>query len=890
MATLPISLPNRLRQWLLPRRRLAIAEACLIGIVSGLSAVLLKQSVGWFGSLRIQASHLLPPSLVLPAIGLSLGLLCGFLIEWLEPEATGSGVPQIKGALALFPITLNLRMALVKLLSSILSLSAGLTLGRQGPTVHIGAALAAQFSHWVPTSPDHRRQMIAAGAGAGLAAGFNAPLAGILFVVEELLRDLSNLTLGTAILASFIGAVISRLLGGRSLELNLQLTHLQSSFIAPEIPFYVLLGILSGLLGALFHQGLLASLTLYQRLNLSLPIKIGLAGMICGCVVALLPPDFRDNSGLREILITGKASWQFTSVAFVAYFILTLVSYGSGAPGGLFHPSLILGAALGYLVGVAQYHLLGLGLPANYALAGMGAFFSAVSKVPVTAIVIVFEMTTNFNLVLPLMITCGISYLIADKLSKGSLYQRLLDWKGYTIPTQPMEQASLAGLTAADLMQRRVETLASQMTLDEAVQAFSRSHHRGFPVVDNGELAGIITQTDIANATQRQLSGNTPLADIMTPQPITVKPIYSLGEVLFLLNRYQLSRLPVTEGRQLVGIITRADIIRAEADKLSGENDQVGPRPEPSYVVYQTRAPSVGKGRLLVPLANPQTAPVLLQLAAAVARDRDYEIECLQVISIPRHNNPAQTAVSTTKSRRLLRMAEKLGRDWEIPVHTQIRVSHDTAQAILETIKERHVNLILMGWKAESPTTPGRIFGNVVDTLIRQAPCELMLVKLGHREDVQSDGTKVASCPLPVAWHRWLIPIAGGPNSSHALQLIPALASHVAAPKLKVVQVFPPSTVLPDTVGLEKAAYFLSQKLACKVVAIPVRSYSVSDAVIRLADSEQCDVLVLGASREGLLQQVVHGNIPEAIARGVNSTVILVRRVPEKSERPMNIK
>jgi CIC family chloride channel protein len=300
-------------------------------------------------------------SLVLPAVGLSLGLLCGFLIERLEPEVTGSGIPQIKGALAQFPIALNLRVALVKLVTSILSMSAGLTLGRQGPTVHIGAALAAQFSHWVPTSPDHRRQMIAAGAGAGLAAGFNAPLAGILFVVEELLRDLSNLTLGTAILASFIGAVVSRLLGGRSLDLNLQLTAHSSSFTAPEIPFYLLLGVLAGLLGALFNQGLLASLTFYERLNLSLPMRIGLAGMISGCVVALLPIAFRNNSGLRELLLTGNASWQFTSVAFVAYFILTLVAYGSGAPGGLFHPSLVLGAALGLLSGGWSVSFAGIG-------------------------------------------------------------------------------------------------------------------------------------------------------------------------------------------------------------------------------------------------------------------------------------------------------------------------------------------------------------------------------------------------------------------------------------------------------------------------------------------------------------------------------------------------
>jgi CIC family chloride channel protein len=881
MTTLPVSLPKQFRQWLLPRRRLAIAEACLIGLVSGLSAVLLKQSVGWFGSLRIQASEWLPASLVLPAFGLCLGLLCGVIVESLAIEATGSGIPQIKGALAQFPIALNLRVAIVKLISSILSMSAGLTLGRQGPTVHIGAALAAQLSHWVPTSPDHRRQMIAAGAGAGLAAGFNAPLAGILFVVEELLRDLSNLTLGTAILASFIGAVVSRLLGGGSLDLNLQLSQHTSSFSAPEIPFYLVLGVLAGFFGALLNQGLLASLSLYERLNLSLPLKIGLAGMICGCVVALLPSDFRNNSGLRDLLLTGNASWQFTAVAFVAYFILTLVSYGSGAPGGLFHPSLVLGAALGYLVGVSEVQVLGVGSPTSYALAGMGAFFSAVSKVPITAIVIVFEMTTNFNLVLPLMITCGVSYLIADQLAKGSLYQRLLELKGYTLPTQTTEKTSLAGLTAADLMQRRVETLASQMTLDEAIQAFSRSHHRGFPVVDQGGLVGIITQTDVANVTQRQLSGDTPLSQIMTPQPITVVPTDSLSQVLYLLKRYQLSRLPVTEGRKLVGIITRADIIRAEADKLSGETEPLGPSPEPSYVVYQTRAPAVGKGRLLVPLANPQTAPVLLQLAAAIARDRDYEIECLQVIPISRSNNPAQTSVKTTRSRRLLRMAEKLGRDWEIPVHTQIRVSHDAAQAILETIKERHINLIFMGWKAEPPTSPGRVFGSIIDTLIRQAPCDLVLVKLGHRDEIQDDGNTVASCPLPVAWKHWLVPIAGGPNSSYALQLLPTLATLADKPMLKVVQVFPPSTGVPDTTGLDKATYFLNHKLPCNVVAIPIRSYSVSEAVTHLAHAEQCDVVVLGASREGLLQQVVHGNIPEAIARGVNGTVILVRRAPE---------
>ncbi|EGJ28546.1 MULTISPECIES: chloride channel protein [Moorena] len=869
---------NPITQWLIPKRSLALAEACLIGFVSGLSAVLLKHSIGWLGRWRLQAALILPPSFALPAFGLCLGLLCGFLIEFVASEATGSGVPQIKGALARFPIAMNLRVAVVKLVSTILSLAAGMTMGRQGPTVHIGAALAAQLTRWVPTSPDHRRQMIAAGAGAGLAAGFNAPLASVAFIFEELLPDLSSITLGSAILASFIGAVVSRLLGGGTLDLNRELSNFSSTFSALEIPFYLLLGVLAGLLAALFNQGILSSLNFYDRLKLSLPLRIGIAGMLGGCIVALLPDQFHNNSGLRELLLTGDIGWEFTCLAFVVYFLLTIIAYGSGAPGGLFHPSLVLGSALGYLVGIGEYHLLGLGYPITYALAGMGAFFSAVSKVPITAIVIVFEMTTDFNLVLPLMITCVVSYLVADQLAKGSLYQRLLERKGYSLPKVKVDKRTLAGLKASDIMQRRVETLGSQMTLDQAIQTFSNSSHRGFPVVAQGKLVGIITQEDIAKNRDR-LPGNTPIKEVMTPQPITVRHNDTLSHVLYILNRYHLNRLPVLENRKLVGIITFSDIIRAEANQLSGEKEQLGPSPDPSYGVYYTRAPATGSGRMLVPLANPQSAPVLLEIATAIGQVQDYEIECLQVIPISRSNSPAQTGVDTTKSRRLLRQAERLGRRWEMPVHTQIRISHDTAQAILETIKQRHINLILMGWKGAPSNSSNQIFGNIIDTLIRQAPCDLVLLKLPQGKEVAQDVKSAKYGSLAKTWKRWLIPIAGGPNSSRALQLIPILATLAKAEQIVVTQVFNPQAGEPVMTSLEKATYFLKQQLKgmCDVVSIPIRSYSVSDALIRLANAHKYDVVVIGASREGLLEQAIHGNIPEAIARGVDSTVILVR-------------
>ncbi|MEH1817163.1 MAG: chloride channel protein [Nostoc sp.] len=913
---------QRFRTWWQPRRGLAIAEACIIGLVAALSAVFLKVGSGWLGTWRVHTTHLLPAWLVLPAIGLVLGFLAGWLVDRLAPEAAGSGIPQVKASLANVHVNLSWRVAGVKLLSAIIAIGSGMTLGRQGPTVQVGAGLAAGMSRWVPTSPDHRRQMIAAGAGAGLAAAFNAPIAGVLFIVEELLQDLSGLTLGTAIIASFIGGVISRLLGGGSLDLNLQLVKSSSQFSIPEIPFFILLGILAGLFGALFNSGLIFSIKFYQRLHISLPLRVALAGFISGVVVAMLPPSFRDNTGLRESLITGGSHPSVAAIAFAAQFILTLIAFGSGAPGGLFAPSLILGSCLGHIIGVSELYITGVGSPTTYALAGMGGFFSAVSKVPITAIVIVFEMTTDFNLVLPLMIVSVAAYLVADKVVPGSLYEKLLELKGITLTKEVAMEGALSKLTAKDVMQERVETLDAEMSLEEAMQAFAHSHHRGFPVVEDSKLVGIVTQSDllkIREITNHTLSDRN-LADIflkeiMTSVPMTVSPIHTLSNVLYLLDRYQISRLPVVDRRKLIGIITRADIIRAEADHLNGENATPKLRPEPSYIVYQTRSPSTGRGRLLVPVANPETAGVLLQMAAAIARDRHYEIDCVQVMLIPRHSSPSETQVRTAKSRRLLRQAEVLAKKWKIPLHTQIRVTHDVAQAILETINEQHIDLILMGWKGNT-STPGRIFGSVVDTIIRQATCEVVLVKLGKTPHYPLSPEGAPPSPLPTqhglnaplpltalptqnsaraerpatanstqhSFNSWLVPVAGGPNSPLAIKLLPALITLGNDPKIRLTQVFKPSELKPDMSISEQAIRHLMRrrKLSSTVVALPVQANSVAEGVINLVQTEGYDVVVLGASREGLLQQAIQGNIPEAIASGVESTVILVRGAMQK--------
>lgn len=851
---------------LLQPKRLAILEACLIGLISGLAGVILKLGVGKLGSLRIATSLILPPWLILPLLGMLGGWLSGWLVERLAIETAGSGIPHVKTVLAGAGKNLNFRIAIVKLLTSIIALGSGLTLGRQGPTVQIGAGLAASIGKFFPTSPDYRQQLIAAGAAAGLAAGFNAPIAGVLFVIEELLQDFSNFTLGSAIIASFIGAIVSRLLGGDSLNLgNLDPINNHIYFSIREIPFYIILGILAGGFGALFSRSIIAGLSLQRSFfKLKLPARIALAGFISGLVVANLPPEFRNHTGLRDFLLTGNATIEVIAIAFIVHFCLTVIAASSSAPGGLFAPSLILGCALGQIVGLWEYHWLQWGEPITYAFTGMGAFFCVVSRAPITSVIIVFEITQQFHLVLPLMISSVVAYLLAEKLVEKSLYDQILLFNGIDLSKPKKQENSFINLQAAQVMTTKVETLDSQLTLGEIKQIFAKSQHRGFPVITDYKLVGMITLTDLEKARQLNITNNTLLVDFMTPQPVTVNTDDSLNQVLFLLSKYKLSHLPVLEGKKLVGIITRSDIIKAESEQLLGNQSELGLPPTPSYVVYQTRSPQIGQGRLLVLVSNPLTVSALLHLAANIAKSRNYELECLQVILIPHQKSPRETAVDTRIGRRILKKAERIGRQWHIPVHTEIKVAHDLTDVILETIKERHINLVLMGWRGKKSST-NKVFGNVIDILFKQAPCQVVVVKWAINDHDHWQGD------------RWLVPLRGGGEMSAGISLLKDLIPNQIKPEITLCQVLLPNT-LTDHQSIIETANFLQQYLNTTVIPLTVCSPSVPNAITDIAMNNHCDVIILGASKDSFLKQVIHGNIPEAIARNCrHSTVILVR-------------
>ena len=281
---------------------------------------------------------------------------------------------------------------------------------------------------------------------------------------------------------------------------------------------------------------------------------------------------------------------------------------------------------------------------------------------------------------------------------------------------------------------------------------------------------------------------------------------------------------------------------------------------------------------------NPETAPALLRVAAAIARERNYELECLSAIVIPRHQSPIETAVSLQQSLKLFKMAEQIAQTWRITLHTQIRVTHDVGQAILEAEKDRHIDLILIGWRGQQPSQD-RIFGDVVDTVMRQAAAEVVVVKWGRKQQYFSQNyTHILNPPsadlqpyLRLNWHRWLVPVRDGSTQAAALQLLPALIQLSLNPNILLLKVMRDCDLEPEFQMLETVAQGLKSRLQTTVGVTTVCTKSVADGIIDVATHRHANVIVLGASREGMLKQVIQGNIPEAIARGCNCTVILVR-------------
>ena len=537
--------------------------------------MLLSLGVNALGAWRIDLSNKYPAYWILPAFGLLGGTIAGLLVQRVAPEASGSGIPQVRAALDRLKMPLDWRIAVVKLVGGTIALGSGLFMGREGPTVQLGAAIAATLSKYSPGAKQYRRQLIAAGAGAGLAAAFNAPLAGAVFVLEELLKEIKPTTVVIALAASSTAALAVQLLWPPNVHPTAHLLASQIYFRSKyDLPWYVLLALICALAGAAFNNGILFSLNLYRRAKfLPLALKVGLAGLISGTIIAFTPESFHDYAFLRGLIVSGLENWQTVAMAVVEFYILSLVAYGSGAPGGLFAPSLAIGASLGFLTGCLENLVMPGASTAAFSLVGMGAFFGAVARVPLTAIVITFELTGSFTLLIPLMISCVLASAVGEWVSPNSLYERLMEWNGLHLHRQSGNNGAGAGGSGGgnptktkvkDIFVKRGPTVGSKTLVKDLLQKLTEQRYQGMPVVDNRILVGVVRQENVTNLLHLgEMSDSLTVAELMTSHPVSVSPLETLEDILHLFTHHHFNWLPVTENDRFYGVIYQNDVVRA---------------------------------------------------------------------------------------------------------------------------------------------------------------------------------------------------------------------------------------------------------------------------------------------------------------------------------------
>jgi chloride channel protein, CIC family len=393
------------------RRSLALAEAgraSLLGVLHG------HPIWGWA---------------VMPVIGLCAGALVGWMTTRFAPEAAGSGIPHLKGVLLQLR-TLHWRKLIpVKFVGGVLGIGAGLSLGREGPTVQMGSAVAQALAGPLRTPAGDLPQLLSAGAGAGLAAAFNAPLAGLLFVVEELHRELSARTATGALVAAVCATVVTQWLAGDSPSFE---AHGLAAMPLAALPLALVVGVIGGAAGVLFNKSLLAAQRVGHDLKRiprwALPAIVGSA---VGLLAWWLPDSLGGGQAQAERVLSGtmNASLAILVVYFAVKLVFVSLSYGSGAPGGIFAPMLLLGALLGAIVAKAT----ALVLPAHadqqqvLAVMGMAAVFVGSVRAPLTGIVLISEMTGGYDLLFPVCIACLGAYLVAESLHDEPIYEALLE-------------------------------------------------------------------------------------------------------------------------------------------------------------------------------------------------------------------------------------------------------------------------------------------------------------------------------------------------------------------------------------------------------------------------------------------------------------------------------
>ena len=562
--------------------RLTISEntfliilAVIIGLLGGLGNYLFRKTIELIHWLVVEQS------LELFSISLEHWSFSRILVMFLPALGGLLVIPlwvffgkDLKGGFSGFLVRVNLKGAKLPFrpiftrgLGAAVTLGSGGSAGQEGPIAMIGGAIGSQFGKIFKMSGDRLKVLVACGAAAGVAATFNAPLAGVFFATEIVLLSSFELASFTSIvIASGMATVVSRALLGNVSEVVTPPYFLISFW---EIGLYVLLGLIIGGLAVGFIDLHFRIKDRIQALPLPRLSKPVLGGLAVGVIGIGLPQVFGNGYEFISSVLFGQQTWYLLALLVVAKMVATAITLGSGLPGGLFAPCLFLGAVAGGAYG----HLLELLMPdvgiygGAYALVGMGAFLAAATHSPMTAIFLLFEITDSYQVIIPIMLTCVIGTAIARHFKKDSLETVELSRAGIDLDAGK-ERNIMKSIAVGEVMSRRVESIPESMTLGAFAEFIQRTHHTNFPLVDErGELTGIISVQDFMGAVfEKELMDLVVVKELATTNVITVHAEEDLDTAMRKIGYRNIEQLPVVDRethRKLYGIISRRDMISA---------------------------------------------------------------------------------------------------------------------------------------------------------------------------------------------------------------------------------------------------------------------------------------------------------------------------------------
>lgn len=549
-----------------------IIVAIIIGLLAGFAAIGIRALIMEISTLSFPGDKSLLENimdapwyvkLLIPMIG---GLIVGPLIYFFAPEAKGHGVPEVMQSILLRGGVIRPRVAIVKALASAITIGTGGSVGREGPIIQIGSSLGSTVGQFFKIPSRRLKTLVGCGAAAGIAAAFNAPIAGALFAVEIILMDFAVAQFSPIVIASVMATVVSHSFEGNFAAFQVPSYQLVSPY---EIGFYFILGALSGVVSYIFIKVLYYSEEIFDEKLTQIPewVKPVTGGFAIGAIALYFPEVMGVGYDSINNALHGNMLWYLAFALIFIKIIATALTLGSGGSGGIFAPSLFMGATLGAFFGsfVHQYFPDITATPGAYALVAMGGLVAGTTRAPITAIIIVFELTKDYNIILPLMVTCIISTILSSKLSHESIYTLKLLLRNIHIK-EGSEINIMESIFVKEVYTTKFDSVINSDNFNQMVNKVIRGKGPEFPVVDNKNiLHGIISIHSIKEYLfEKDFLQHLIIAgDIANNNYDTVSTNDNCQVALDIMSRLGLDGIPVVDPMhptKIVGMIWNRDI------------------------------------------------------------------------------------------------------------------------------------------------------------------------------------------------------------------------------------------------------------------------------------------------------------------------------------------